>query len=180
VIVIGGGNTAVDAANAAARLGAERVTVAYRRTADAMPAYEHELELAKASGVSFEWLVAPLAVEGRDGVARGVRFQRLEMQGSGRTAKLAPVTGGELRLDCDMVIKALGQQPLHEILGAVDGLEISGGKVVVDPATGATSVAGLFAGGDCISKGAEVVDAVEQGKIAALGISDFLAGNGKG
>ncbi len=180
VVVIGGGNTAIDAANAAARLGAERVTIAYRRTAAEMPAYEHELELAKASGVSFEWLVAPLAVEGEDGAACGVQFQRLEMQGAGRTAKLTPVTGGELRLECDMVIKALGQQPLHEVFSAVEGLEVSGGKVVVDPATGATSVAGLFAGGDCISKGAEVVDAVEQGKIAARGISDFLAGNGKG
>jgi glutamate synthase (NADPH/NADH) small chain len=179
VVVIGGGNTAIDAANAATRLGAERVIIAYRRTAADMPAYEHEVELAKASGVSFEWLVAPVAVEDRDG-AYDLALQRLEMRGSGRTAELVPVAGGELRLDCDMVIKALGQQPLRDFLGAVKGLEISGGKVVVDLASGATSVAGLFAGGDCISKGAEVVDAVEQGKIAARGISDLLAGDGKG
>lgn len=180
VVVIGGGNTAIDAANAATRLGAERVTIAYRRTAADMPAYEHEVELARAGGVSFEWLVAPVAVEDRDGAACGLALQRLEMRGDGRTAELVPVTVGEFRLDCDMVIKALGQQPLHEYLGAVDGLEISGGKVVVDPTSGATSVAGLFAGGDCITKGAEVVDAVEQGKIAARGISDLLAGDGKG
>ena len=180
VVVIGGGNTAIDAANAAARLGAERVVIAYRRTAADMPAYDHEVELAKAGGVVFEWLVAPVAVEDCDGKVCGLTLQRLEMRGSGRTAELAPIAGGEHRLDCDMVIKALGQQPLHDLLGAVDGLEISGGKVVVDPASGATSVAGLFAGGDCISKGAEVVDAVEQGKIAARGISDLLAGDGKG
>ncbi len=180
VVVIGGGNTAIDAANAAARLGAKRVTIAYRRTAAEMPAYEHEVELAKAGGVGFEWQVAPLAIEERDGVACGITLQRLEMRGSGRTAKLVPVEGRELRLDCDMVIKALGQQPLHDLLGAVEGLEVSGGKVIVDPASGATSVAGLYSGGDCISKGAEVVDAVEQGKIAARGISNLLAGNGKG
>ena len=180
VVVIGGGNTAIDTANAAARLGAERVIIAYRRSAADMPAYEHEVELAKAGGVSFEWLVAPVAIEDRDGTACGLALQRLEMRGSGRTADLVPVTGGELRLDCDMVIKALGQQPLHDLLGVINGLEISGGKVVVDSASGATSVPGLFAGGDCISKGAEVVDAVEQGKIAARGISNLLAGGGKG
>jgi len=180
VVVIGGGNTAIDAANAAARLGAERVIIAYRRTAADMPAYEHEVELAKAGGVSFEWLVSPDAVEDRDGAACGLVLQRLEMRGSGRTAELLPVAGGKLRLDCDMVIKALGQQPLYHLLGAVEGLEITGGKVVVDSTSGATSVAGLFAGGDCTSKGAEVVDAVEQGKIAAAGISDLLAGDRKG
>ena len=180
VVVIGGGNTAIDAANAAARLGAERVTIAYRRTADDMPAYEHEVELAKASGVNFEWLVSPVAVEDHDGAVGGLAVQRLEMRGAGRTAELVPVSGGDFRLDCDMVIKALGQQPLDDLLGAVDGLVVSGGRLVVDPASGATSVARLFAGGDCISKGAEVVDAVEQGKIAARGISDLLAGPGKG
>jgi dihydropyrimidine dehydrogenase (NAD+) subunit PreT len=180
VVVIGGGNTAIDAANAAARLGAERVTIAYRRTAADMPAYVHEVELARASGVSFEWLVAPVEVEKRDGVVCGLTLQRLEMRGSGRRAELTPITGSELRFDCDMVIKALGQQPLHDLLDAVEGLEISDGKVVVDSTSGATSVAGLFAGGDCISKGAEVVDAVEQGKIAARGICDLLAGDGKG
>jgi dihydropyrimidine dehydrogenase (NAD+) subunit PreT len=180
VVVIGGGNTAIDAANAAAKLGAERVTIAYRRTAAEMPAYQHEVKLAKASGVTFEWLVAPIAVENRDGAVCGLALQRLQMRGSGRTAELAPIAGGELRLECDMVIKALGQQPLHDLLGAIEGFEISGGKIVVDPASGATSVPGLFAGGDCVSKGAEVVDAVEQGKIAARGISDLLAGDGKG
>jgi glutamate synthase (NADPH/NADH) small chain len=180
VVVIGGGNTAIDAANAAARLGAEHVTVAYRRRADDMPAYEHEVALAKASGVAFEWLVAPVAIEERNGAVSGLVLQRLEMRGAGRSAELAPVAGAELRLDCDMVIKALGQQPLHDLLSAVEGLEIADGKVVVDSASGATSVAGLFAGGDCISNGAEVVDAVEQGKIASRGVSDLLAGNEKG
>jgi dihydropyrimidine dehydrogenase (NAD+) subunit PreT len=180
VVVIGGGNTAIDAANAAARLGAEQVTIAYRRTAADMPAYDHEVELARASGVAFEWLVSPVAIEGRDGAACSLTLQRLLMRGSGRAAELVPVADSLLRLDCDMVIEALGQEPLRGLLAAVDGLEVAGGKVVVDPVSGATSVAGLFAGGDCISKGAEVVDAVEQGKIAARGISALLADGGKG
>jgi glutamate synthase (NADPH/NADH) small chain len=93
---------------------------------------------------------------------------------------LVPVADSEFTLECDMVVKALGQQPLLELMDAIDGLEVDRGRLVVDPDSGVTSVAGLYAGGDCISKGAEVVNAVEEGKIAARGISDFLAGRGEG
>jgi len=179
VVVIGGGNTAIDAATAAVRLGAERVTIAYRRTRADMPAYEHEYELAKGDGVAFEWLVAPLECLQTDGTLTGLRMQRLEMQGVGREAILEPVAGSEFTLECDMVVKALGQQPLVEFMDTIEGLEIDRGRVVVDRQNGATSVPGLYAGGDCISKGAEVVNAVEEGKIAAGGISDFLAGRGE-
>jgi dihydropyrimidine dehydrogenase (NAD+) subunit PreT len=174
VVVIGGGNTAIDAATAAVRLGAERVTIAYRRTRADMPAYAHEYELANADGVTFEWLTAPLECLHTDGTLTGLRMHRLEMQGVGRAATLAPVAGSEFTLECDMIVKALGQQPLVEFMDTVDGLEVDRGRVVVDPHSGATSVPGLFAGGDCISKGAEVVNAVEEGKTAARGISDFL------
>jgi len=176
VVVIGGGNTAIDAATAAVRLGADRVTIAYRRTRADMPAYAHEYELAKSDGVIFEWLSAPLECLRTGGTLTGLRMQRLEMQGVGRDANLVPVAGSEFMLECDMVVKALGQQPLVGLTGAIDGLEIDRGRVVVDPRSGATSVPGLFAGGDCISKGAEVVNAVEEGRIAARGISDFLDG----
>ena len=99
-----------------------------------------------------------------------------EMQGQGRDATLVPVADSEFTLECDMAIKALGQQPLVEFMNAIDGLEVDRGRLVVDPQSGATSVPGLYAGGDCISKGAEVVNAVEEGKIAARGIADFLDG----
>jgi glutamate synthase (NADPH/NADH) small chain len=180
VVVIGGGNTAIDAATAAVRLGAERVTIAYRRTRADMPAYEHEYQLAKGDGVAFEWLISPLECLHRGGGLTGLRVQRLEMHGQGREATLAPVAGKEFTLQCDMVIKALGQQPLVDFMSAIDGLEIDRGRLVVDPDSGVTSVPGLFAGGDCISKGAEVVNAVEEGKIAAHGIADFLDGRGGG
>ena len=179
VVVIGGGNTAVDAATAAARLGAERVTIAYRRTRADMPAYEHEFELAKGDGVTFEWLTAPLECLQQDGKLTGLRMQRLEMQGVGRDATLVPVADSDFVLECDMAIKALGQQPLVEFMNAIDGLEVDRGRLVADPQSGATSVPGLYAGGDCISKGAEVVNAVEEGKIAARGIADFLDGRGE-
>jgi dihydropyrimidine dehydrogenase (NAD+) subunit PreT len=179
VVVIGGGNTAIDAATAAVRLGAERVTIAYRRTRADMPAYEHEYELAKGDGVAFEWLISPVECLHRGGGLTGLRMQRLEMHGQGREAKLEPVAGKEFTLECDMVIKALGQQPLVEFMNAIDGLEVDRGRLVVDSQSGATSVPGLYAGGDCISKGAEVVNAVEEGKIAARGISDFLDGRGE-
>ena len=179
VVVIGGGNTAIDAATAAVRLGAEWVTIAYRRTRADMPAYEHEFELAKGDGVTFEWLTAPLECLHTDGRLTGLRMQRLKMQGVGRDATLVPVAGSEFTLECDMAIKALGQEPLVELMDTIDGLEVDKGQVVVDRHSGATSVPGLFAGGDCISKGAEVVNAVEEGKIAARGIADFLDGSGE-
>jgi len=180
VVVIGGGNTAVDAATAAVRLGAERVTIAYRRTRADMPAYQHEYELAKGDGVTFEWLISPVECLHRGGGLTGLRMQRLEMHGEGREATLEPVAGKEFTLDCDMVIKALGQQPLVEFMDAIDGLEIDRGRLVVDPKNGRTSVPRLFAGGDCISKGAEVVNAIEEGKIAARGISEILDGRAGG
>ena len=179
VVVIGGGNTAIDAATAAVRLGAERVTVAYRRTRADMPAYEHEYELAKGDGVIFEWLASPLECVQADGRLTGLRMQRMEMQGQGRAATLVPVVDSEFTLECDMAIKALGQQPLVDFMASIDGLEVDHGRLVVDPHTGVTSVPGLYAGGDCISKGAEVVNAVEEGKIAARGIADFLDGLGE-
>jgi dihydropyrimidine dehydrogenase (NAD+) subunit PreT len=180
VVVIGGGNTAIDVAAAAVRLGAEKVTIAYRRTAAEMPAFAHEHELAEASGVAFEWLAAPVGFIRENGALRGVRMQRLAMQGEGRGARLVPLAGSEFTLECDMAVKALGQEPLLDLLAAIPGLEVDHGRVVIDAASGATSLPGLFAGGDCISKGAEVVDAVQEGKVAALGIDAYLKGREPG
>ena len=177
VVVIGGGNTAIDAANVAVRLGAESVTVAYRRDRASMPAFLHEHELAVNSGVEFHWLCRPVRIIGKGGKVTGVRLQRVKLDGKGRAAKCKPVSGSDFTIPCDMVIKALGQQPLAELLAAVPKLKLTKDhRVVIDPATGATSVPGLFAGGDC-QKGAheEVVNAVEAGKIAAQGIDQYLS-----
>ncbi len=176
VVVIGGGNTAIDAANVAVRLGAESVTVAYRRDLAAMPAFRHEYDLAVSSGVQFAWLTRPVRIMGRGGKVTGVRVQRVRLDGKGRRARLKPVRNSDCTLPCDMVIKALGQQPLRELLTAVPRLKLTkDGRVATNPRTGATSVPKLFAGGDC-QKDAfeEVVAAVESGKIAAAGIDATL------
>jgi glutamate synthase (NADPH/NADH) small chain len=178
VVVLGGGNTAIDCATAALRLGAESVTIAYRRTRAEMPAYDHEVELAMSEGVVFEWLVAPLKAKVASGELLALSMQRLRMEGEGRSAKLVPVSCDELVLECDMAIKALGQQPLTDLVTAVQGLETDRGRITIDRATGATSVAGLYAGGDCVNGGAEVVNAIEDGKVAARGIGAYLEGRG--
>jgi len=176
VVVIGGGNTAMDVANAAVRLGAERVTLAYRRDRAAMPAFDHEVELAAASGVEFLFNTAPTRILGRNGRVTGLRCVRTRLQGRGRKAKVVPVRNSAFTIPCDMVVKALGQQPMLDLLRAIPKLRINrAGRVVVDPHTMATSVPKLFAGGDCRADAfEEVVSAVQDGKRAAAGIHGTL------
>lgn len=176
VIVVGGGNTAVDVATAAVRLGAEEVTIAYRRGEAEMPAFKYEYELTKSDGIRWEFNAAPARVVSANGLATGVEFTRTRLVGAGRDAKLETIAGSNFVLEADMIIKALGQEALLDLLKSVPGLKLENGKVAVDRSRGATSVPGLFAGGDCITKGGEVVDAVQQGKIGAAGIHAYLAG----
>jgi glutamate synthase (NADPH/NADH) small chain len=179
VLVIGAGNTAIDVATAARRLGAEEVTIAYRRGEEAMPAFTYEYELAKGDGIRFEWFAQPLrVVSGGNGHAAGVEFARTQLDDpTTRNSPVRPMPGSDFVLPADMVVKALGQEPVLELLRALPGLRVDGGKVVVDRATGATTVAKLFAGGDCIRGGGEVVDAVQDGKLAARGIDQMLKSN---
>jgi glutamate synthase (NADPH/NADH) small chain len=176
VLVIGAGNTAIDVATAAIRLGADDVTIAYRRGQEAMPAFAYEYGLAKADGVRFEWFAQPVRVgAGPDGRAAGVQFVRTKLDDpKSRHSKLMTVPGSEFVLTADMVVKALGQEPLLDLLEALPGLKVSDGKLSVNRATGATGVPRLFAGGDCIRGGGEIVDAVQDGKVAAAGIQATL------
>jgi len=182
VAVIGGGNTAIDVATAAARLGAERVTIAYRRDAASMPAFAYEVELAKSDGIDFLFCAAPRRVVESGGRAAGVEFVRTRPAGAGREARLETLPGSEFVLEADMIVKALGQEPLLDLLSALPGLKVhpprtpQAGAIVIDPATGATSVQKLYAAGDCTCGGREVVDAVQSGKIAAAGIRAALRG----
>jgi dihydropyrimidine dehydrogenase (NAD+) subunit PreT len=175
VVVVGAGNTAIDVATAAKRLGAERVTIAYRRGEDVMPAFAYEYELAKADGVRFEWFAQPVRILGDNSTATGVEFVRTELEDrASRQSKIRPVVGSNFILGADMIVKALGQEPLLELLHALPGLQVNGDRVVVDRSTRATTVPKLFAGGDCIRGGGEIVDAVQDGKIAAWGIHAML------
>ncbi len=173
VVIIGGGNTAIDAANAARRLGAQEVHLFYRRTEKEMPAFSFEYDHSKVEGVQFHWLAQPVAVQESHGRAAGVRFVRTtlgEPDASGRR-RAEPLEGSEFDFACDLVIPALGQSRLTSLLEATRGVAVNGGCIVVDRATGRTGNARYYAGGDCVNGGREVVDAVADGKRAALAIA---------
>jgi dihydropyrimidine dehydrogenase (NAD+) subunit PreT len=170
VAVIGGGNTAMDAACAALRLGAEQVTVVYRRGQKQMSAFAFEYQHALREGVGFLWESAPIAV---DESAKGVALKCVRMR-AGQNGRLVPEDGSEFVMECDMVIPAIGQSPALELLVDIHGLRLEGGRVAIDRGTGQTTNPRYFAGGDCVNGGREVVDAVADGKRAALGIAAWL------
>jgi glutamate synthase (NADPH/NADH) small chain len=176
-VVVGGGNTALDVVRELKGLGIPRVLMVYRRSEAEMPGYKHEFDYAKKEGCEFAFLALPARLEGS---ARVSRLQCLRMElgdpdESGRRQP-RPVPGSEFTVDADLVIEAVGQEKLTEFFKRVPGLEIQRGRVVVDPATGRTSNPKYFAGGDCVNGGKEVVNAVEEGKVAAAGIHRYLMG----
>jgi glutamate synthase (NADPH/NADH) small chain len=176
VVVIGGGNTAIDAANAAVRLGAREVHLFYRRTEKEMPAFSFEYDRSKVEGVQFHWLAQPVEIVEREGRAAAVRFAITalgEPDASGRR-RAEPVAGSEFEVACDLVIPALGQLRLTELLRETRGIELRGGSIVVDRPTGRTGNGKYYAGGDCVNGGREVVDAVADGKRAALAMVGVL------
>jgi dihydropyrimidine dehydrogenase (NAD+) subunit PreT len=174
VAVIGAGNTAVDCVTASRRLNAEAVYLIYRRGEDSMPAFKYEYELAQRDGVTFLWHTQPLRIVGEGGVVRGLDCVRTQLVGSGRRARVEAVQGSEFMLNVDMVVKALGQQPVTELVRSILGLELKAGRVVVNPETHQTGNPKYYAAGDCVNGGKEVVDAVAEGMLAAKGIHQWL------
>ncbi len=158
VLVIGGGNSAVDAARAALRLGAESVTIVYRRTRAQMPAISEELAAALAEGVTLQELTIPLRVVHADRQVVALECQRavLGEPGPDGRPRPVPVPGSEYGLAADAIIAAVGQRPAF--------------PVATDPATGATDYPGIFAGGDAVRGPATVIQAIADGKRAALAI----------
>ncbi len=182
VAVIGGGNTAIDAANAARRLGAQEVHMFYRRTEEQMPAFAHEYEHSKTEGVIFHWLTQPVGIIEGKGRLSGVKFVRTRLgppDESGRR-NAEPLHGSDFNFMCDMAIPALGQTRFVDLLKSSRGIELGSGSIKVDRSTGRTSNPRYFAGGDCVNGGREIVDAVADGKRAALAIAEQFAGPGKG
>jgi dihydropyrimidine dehydrogenase (NAD+) subunit PreT len=172
VIVIGAGNTAIDAACAAKRLGAESSTVLYRRGERQMSAFAFEYEHALRERVTFLWETAPVALRAANGVLEGVECVRMATDQDGT---LHEVAGSQFTIPCDLLIPAIGQSPLLAILEQVRGLTLDRGRVWIERTTGQTSNPRYFAGGDCVNGGREVVDAVADGKRAALGIAATLS-----
>jgi glutamate synthase (NADPH/NADH) small chain len=174
-VVIGGGNTAIDCAREALRLGAARVTLVYRRTEAEMPAYRHEVEEARAEGVQFEWLADPVRFLGAGRVtAVECRRMRLGAADSSGRPRPEPQPGSEFILPADTVVKAIGQRARAEFLSKIHDLALEGGRLRVDPETGATGNPIYFAAGDVTNGGATVVEAVRQAKVAADGVDAFL------
>jgi dihydropyrimidine dehydrogenase (NAD+) subunit PreT len=176
VAVIGAGNTAIDVATAACRLGADEVYMVYRRSTQEMSAFDYEYQLAKQDGVIFVWESSPVRViDNGKGSVTGLECVRTQRAGKDQRGRdmFAAVPGTEFRLDVEMVVKALGQKRKLEFLEQI-GLELKKGCVVVDPATMQTNNPRYFAGGDCVNGGGEVVDAVAHGKVAARGIHGAL------
>jgi glutamate synthase (NADPH) small chain len=178
VVVFGGGNTALDAARTAVRLGAARVTVAYRRTEVEMPARDEEVRHAAEEGVEFAFLVAPVALLGDDdGWLTGVRLQRMILgppDDSGRRRPLA-VEDSENELPADVAIVAVGNAPNTLVRHGADDLEVTHwGTLITDPDTGKTSKRGVFAGGDIVTGGATVILAMGAGRRAARAIDAYV------
>jgi dihydropyrimidine dehydrogenase (NAD+) subunit PreT len=176
VVVVGGGNTAVDAAREARRLGASEVTLLYRRTRAEMPAYPHEVTEAHEEGVHLEWLTVPLRFIGGERL-EAVECRRAKLGAPDASGRRRPkeIPGSEFVMRADTVVKAIGQRPRAEFLAWIDGLEVEHGAIVTDGVTGATTATKYFAAGDACNGGATVVEAVREAKIAARGVHAFLA-----
>lgn len=170
VVVIGGGNTAMDAASESARMGAEEVVLTYRRSKEEMKAYEFEYELAKSVGVKGLFNVAPVAILGESRV-EGIRLAKTRLE----DGRLQMIAGTEFDIPCDTVILATGQEKMTALLSQIGRIETDRlGRIATDQRTFQTTHPTYFAGGDAVNGGAEVVNAAAEGKAAAKGIHAFL------
>ncbi|MEN7973332.1 MAG: NADH-quinone oxidoreductase subunit NuoF [Verrucomicrobiota bacterium] len=179
VVIIGGGNAAIDAARTAARLDAETVTVLYRRTREQMPAYEEEIEEAEAEGVKLKLLTSPEEIIVEDGKVSGIRCKPMELGAFDRSGRRRPVAGADddFIIPCDQVIAAIGQSvDLPGITGEVALNVQRNGYVATDALSKQTSEDWIFAGGDVSTGPSSVIEAVADGEKAAAGIDQFLTG----
>ena len=173
VAVIGMGMTAIDAATQAKRLGAKEVTMLYRRTEAEMPCTKHELDIAMLDGCEVIWLAAPQKVKGSAGKVKQLVCSKMKLGDPDASGRRSPVDTGEtFTLDVDMVIKAAGQVPFEKIV-TKSKLDNKNGKILIDDKC-ATNIKGVFAGGDAVNGGKEVVDAVQAGKDGAASILKYL------
>lgn len=176
--VIGAGNTAMDCSRTALRIGAEQVTIVYRRSRTEMPARAEEIENAEHEGVVFKLLTNPKRFIGdENGAVKAIECLKMELgepDESGRRRPM-PVEGSEFIIEADTVIVALGQNPNPLIRTTTKGLKTEPwGGIIIDPETGMTSIPGVFAGGDAVTGEATVISAMGAGKIAAVGIDKFI------
>lgn len=173
VAVIGMGMTAIDAATQAKRLGAKEVTLVYRRTEAEKPCTDVELDIAKLDGCEIIWLAAPKKIKGSEGKVKQLVCSVMKLGEPDASGRRSPVDTGEtFSLDVDMVIKATGQVPFEKLVKKFK-IQNSKGKILID-SNCATNIKGVFAGGDAVNGGKEVVDAVQAGKDGAAAILKYL------
>jgi len=177
VLIIGGGNTAIDAARSVLRTGARHVTVLYRRSREEMPVSPIEFHEAEEEGVEFYFLVSPTRIEASEGNVKGVRFIRMKLgepDESGRR-KPVPLEGSEFYLEADMVVPAVGQAPDLSFLPPDSQLErAKWGALKVDPDALCTNIPWIFAGGDFVTGASMVIYAIATGRRAALSIDRHM------
>ncbi|MBQ2772887.1 MAG: NADPH-dependent glutamate synthase [Clostridia bacterium] len=188
VAVVGGGNVAMDAARTALRLGAEKVYIVYRRSMEELPARREEVEHAMEEGIEFLLLNNPVEIVGyrneadkrdpKNGFVTGMRCIKMELGEPDEKGRRRPVEipGSEYLLDVDTVVMSIGTSPNPLIKDTTNGLEINRwGGIVVDEATGKTSLEGVYAGGDAVTGAATVILAMGAGKTAATAIDEYLS-----
>ena len=176
VAVIGGGDAAIDAARTALRVGAEEVTIVYRRSKDEMPAYDEDLKEAEGEGIKIQYLASPTRIISEGGKVKAVECIKNELgecDESGRRTPV-PIEGSEFEVEADYVIIAIGQGPRLGFIsnGKIDITERD--TIAADAETTKTNKKGIFAGGDCVTGPASVVEAIAAGKRAAHAIDDYL------
>ena len=177
IACIGAGNTAIDVVTAAKRLGAEIVHLIYRRGEHDMPAFRYEYDLAKLDGVNFHWHAQPVRILA-DATAQVAAVEcvrtRTESSAGNKRSQIAIIAGSEFRLEVDMVVRAIGQEPVTNFVRAVEGIRLHENGTIAVSDRFQTGNAKYFAAGDCVNGGKEVVDAVAEGMTAARGIDAWL------
>jgi NADH-quinone oxidoreductase subunit F len=180
VVVVGGGNAAMDAARTCIRLGCKSVSVAYRRSRKEMPAHEHEVEEAMSEGVEFHFLTIPKSLEARNGFVSGLTCLRAVLGPADESGRRRPTPeeGSDFVLPAGAIIAAIGQKMDADCLDKDCGLELErAARVVTESTTGQTNLDWLFAGGDAVTGPATVIEAVAMGKRAAKAMTQYLKGN---
>ncbi len=178
VIVIGGGNAAIDAARSVFRLGAVNVTIVYRRSIQEMPANPEEIEEAIEEGIKIEFLTNPKRFIGKSGKVTGMECYRMELgepDESGRRRPL-PIKGSEFIIETDMIIPAISQEPELEILGKKELFHKKWNAIDADSITLETPMKSIFAGGDAVTGPKTYIEAMEAGRRAAISIDRFIRG----
>jgi glutamate synthase (NADPH) small chain len=179
VVVVGGGNVAMDSVRTARRLGAAEAVIVYRRGREELPARAEEVHHAEQEGVRFEFLLSPMeVVGGEDGWVTGLRCQRMELgeADEGGRRRPEPIPGSEFTIDCDMVVVAIGTRSNPLLTSTAPDLELNQWGYIVTDEHGMTSMPGVFAGGDIVRGAATVILAMGDGKRSAKAINAYLAG----